>query len=504
MIYLNVSTITMKQYLSCLFLFLPTLAMAQPPAVIATGQKASAERLKSNLFYIASEQLQGRMMGSKGDTLVSEFVAKSFRENGVLAPYHGNSYFQAVTATRYKKTTRLTIGGKTSMLYDDWSLYPPMKLDLKDAPVLVTGFTSANALIAGMQQLNVKGHLVLLNGKIMLDLFDTNRIDSVEQTLERKGALGILWSGPSVTKQLQGMNEYARVDFFDNPFRKYREATGFPEIAITPGRLNELLAADGMKANDQAVWPEDARTYPFVLKQRVSVYFDIQPETVTAPNVIGVIPGTDTSLSCIVVTAHHDHDGVDGDKIFYGAVDNGSGTAVMMELAALLHNAAKKGLRPKRTIVLASVTGEERGLLGSSWYAEHPVIPLTKTQAVLNIDMLGRVDTFYSGRRADSNYVYLIIKDSLSRGLRNDLYTANKQVKLKLDTYYEDPQFAARRVGGSDQYPFYLRGIPFIRLDCGFCIDYHKPTDTPDKINYPLLVQQTRLVFYTLWNMAEK
>jgi hypothetical protein len=95
------------------------------------------------------------------------------------------------------------------------------------------------------------------------------------------------------------------------------------------------------------------------------------------------------------------------------------------------------------------------------------------------------------------------VKDSLNRGLRSALFKANESsVNLKLDTYYEQPQFERRRLTGSDQYPFYLKGVPFVRIDCGFCTDYHKPTDTPDKINYDLLSKQTELAFLTVWNMA--
>ena len=117
--------------------------------------------------------------------------------------------------------------------------------------------------------------------------------------------------------------------------------------------------------------------------------------------------------------------------------------------------------------------------------------------------MMGRVDTFYSGKRADSNYAYILVVDSLNRGLRSALFSANEKLrKLKLDTYYEQPQFMQRRLLGSDQYPFYLKGVPFIRIDCGFSKDYHQPTDTPDKINYELLSNQIKLAFLTTWNIA--
>jgi Zn-dependent M28 family amino/carboxypeptidase len=222
----------------------------------------------------------------------------------------------------------------------------------------------------------------------------------------------------------------------------------------------------------------------------------------TAPNVIGVIKGTDSEAGCIILSAHHDHDGTNGNDIYFGAVDNASGTTAIMEIARLMNIAVKNGLKPKRSIVFASYTGEERGLLGSYYFAANPLYPIEKTRAVLNIDMMGRVDTFYSGRRPDSNYAYILVKDTLNRGLRTALYTANESVKLKLDTYYEQPQSMQRRLTGSDQYPFFIKGVPFIRIDCGFSKDYHQLTDTPDKINYELLTKQVELAFLTVWNMA--
>ncbi len=118
--------------------------------------------------------------------------------------------------------------------------------------------------------------------------------------------------------------------------------------------------------------------------------------------------------------------------------------------------------------------------------------------------MMGRVDTFYSGKRPDSSYAYILVKDSL-HNFRKSLYRANDaRHVLTLDTHYEDPKYTKRRLEGSDQFPFYLKGVPFVRIDCGFCKDYHQPTDTPDKINYDLLTKQAQLAFLTLWNMANE
>jgi len=271
-------------------------------------------------------------------------------------------------------------------------------------------------------------------------------------------------------------------------------------------RINELLAADHVTIADlESRISKTATPQSFVLKNPISVQLNISIAEEHAPNVIGVIPGTDATASAIVISAHHDHNGKHGNDIYYGAVDNASGTSAIMEVAALFQKASKQGLKPKRNIVFASYTGEERVLLGSYYYAEHPVYPVEKTWAVINIDMMGRVDTFYSGKRADSNYAYILVKDTLGRGLRNSLLKANESLgSLKLDTWYEQPQYMQRRLQGSDQYPLYLKGVPFLRIDCGFSKDYHQLTDTPDKINYDLLTKQTQLAFLTLWNLANE
>ncbi|MBL0336847.1 MAG: M28 family peptidase [Chitinophagaceae bacterium] len=288
---------------------------------------------------------------------------------------------------------------------------------------------------------------------------------------------------------------------YKNPFN---QNTNLPVLNLSEERVNGLLANSGKTIKGLLKEITNTRQpKSFTINNTAGCHIQVDIIEEKAPNVIGMIQGTDTAAGCVILSAHHDHVGRDGDIIYYGAVDNASGTVAIMEIAALMNKAAQKGLRPKRTIVFASYTGEERGLLGSYHLAANPVFPIEKTHAVLNIDMMGRVDTFYSGRRPDSNYAYILVVDSVNRGLRNALFSANDKLgKLKLDTYYEQPQFMQRRLLGSDQYPFYQKGVPFIRIDCGFSKDYHQPTDTPDKINYVLLSDQVKLAFLTTWNLA--
>jgi hypothetical protein len=335
-----------------------------------------------------------------------------------------------------------------------------------------------------------------------------NNIDSMQAIWKSKGIVAVIWFGEGPAKNLDYFNKRSflpqyKNELFDSLFKPVMTSNAMPEIALSPEKMNELLAADNIKLNTDGSF-KDSIQQPVLLKTKLSISVKTITSEVHAPNVIGVLKGSDTTLPCIVLSAHHDHNGKNGNEIYFGAVDNASGTCVIVEIADMLNKAAMQGLKPKRTIVFASFTGEERGELGSIWYVNHPLYPLEKTYGVINIDMMGRVDTIYSGKRADSNYAYILVKDSL-HNFRKSLYAANDSLHmLTLDRHYEDPKYTKRRLEGSDQFPFYLKGVPFVRIDCGFCKDYHKPTDTPDKINYELLTKQAQLAFLTLWNMASE
>ena len=222
-------------------------------------------------------------------------------------------------------------------------------------------------------------------------------------------------------------------------------------------------------------------------------------------NVLGLLPGTDLKDEYLFITAHYDHLGKRGDSvIYYGADDDGSGTVSVIELAEAFAKAKAAGKGPRRSIVFMAVSGEEKGLWGSEFYGSNPVYPLEKTTADLNIDMIGRSDT---SRKGDTvNYVYVVGDDKLSSELKPISEAANKKyTKLQLDYKFNDPNDRNRIYYRSDHYNFAKHGVPIIFYYDGMLgSDYHKPTDTPDKINYPLLARRAQLVFYTAWEMANR
>jgi Zn-dependent M28 family amino/carboxypeptidase len=222
-------------------------------------------------------------------------------------------------------------------------------------------------------------------------------------------------------------------------------------------------------------------------------------------DVLGVLEGTDLKDEYVFVTGHYDHLGKRDTVIYYGADDDGSGTISVLEIAKAFAKAKEDGKGPRRTMVFMTVSGEEKGLWGSEYYTNHPVFPLDNTTVDLNIDMIGRIDP--SRKIGDStNYVYVVGDDKLSTDLRKISESVNKKyTKLELDYKFNDPKDPNRIYYRSDHFNFANKGVPIIfYFDGMLAPDYHKPTDTPDKINYNLLARRAQLVFYTAWDMANR
>ena len=224
-------------------------------------------------------------------------------------------------------------------------------------------------------------------------------------------------------------------------------------------------------------------------------------EKLNSINVASIIEGSHYPNEYIVITAHLDHVGIEGEDIFNGADDDGSGSMALLEIAQAFKMASLDGHGPKRSIVILHVSAEEKGLLGSEYYTDNPLYPLEDTITNLNIDMIGRTDPT---RDSDNdNYIYLIGTDRLSSMLHETSERVNKNtVDLELDyrfNAWDDPNRFYER---SDHYNFAKNNIPVIFYFSGTHEDYHGPGDTPDKIRYDLLTKRTKLIFHTAWEIA--
>lgn len=220
-------------------------------------------------------------------------------------------------------------------------------------------------------------------------------------------------------------------------------------------------------------------------------------------NVLAFIEGSEKPEEVLVISAHLDHVGMHDGEVYNGADDDGSGTIALIEIAEAFQQAKNEGYGPKRSILFLHVTAEEIGLHGSRYYSENPVYPLDMTITNLNVDMIGRIDP---AQAEDPNYVYLIGSDMLSQELHNiseeasDKYNAD----IRLDYTYNGKDDPNRFYYRSDHYNFAKNDVPVIFYFNGTHEDYHKATDTPDKIEYELYAKRAHLIFYTAWELANR
>lgn len=220
-------------------------------------------------------------------------------------------------------------------------------------------------------------------------------------------------------------------------------------------------------------------------------------------NVVAFIKGTEKPDEILVISAHLDHLGIKNGQVYNGADDDGSGTIAILEIAEAFKKASSEGNGPKRSILFLHVTGEEKGLLGSKYYTDtDPIFPLENTIANLNIDMIGRVDPKHENNK---NYIYLIGSNRLSTELHDISEEINKKyTNINFDYTYNDENDPNRFYSRSDHYNFAKNNVPVIFYFSGTHADYHRPSDTPDKIEYDLFETRTRLIFYTAWELANR
>ena len=267
------------------------------------------------------------------------------------------------------------------------------------------------------------------------------------------------------------------------------------------GEKRQKLAVNYLTAYYEHLGLTAPNDYPDYIQMIPQEFFNNRSNG-PSPNILAYIEGSEFPNEVVIISAHYDHLGMKGDEVYNGADDNASGSSAVMELAQSFQMAKKQGNGPKRSILFIHFTGEEIGLFGSKYYIENPVFSLDSTIVDLNIDMVGRIDDNYKGKK---DYVYLIGTNRLSEDLHELSENTNKKyTNLKLDYTYnigDDPNNYYER---SDHYNFAKNNIPIIFYFNGSHEDYHRITDTADKINFDILALRTRLVFYTAWELANR
>ncbi len=490
--------------------------------------QVSEKSLKKNLFFLAGDECQGRMAASHGDSVATGFV-EAWMKKHKLKPGAYNSYRQQVLLKETNinnNYSNIRISGQEQKKVKDWVPYNfryaqanSRSVDLKNVPLVFINYAIDTDVYNDYMNIDVKDKAVVWVGGTPASLQKklqgkglSNRPVKAE-TLAKKGAVAGLVYFPLLNFDVDVPVREKNMDTA-NAFKLYKPRNAdlpfpsmFPQFIISPSLLKSILGSRAA-ALDSLVNHFDSSKTPLAFETNNTLSFKLdyhEDTSITSPNIIGLIKGTDPAAGYVVFTAHRDHEGMAFGKTWFGADDNASGTAAMMECAKAISALTKEGIRPKKSILFISTAAEEHGLLGAKFFADNPTIPINEIKYEINIDMLGRVDSFYSKKNPDQPYVYALFEDT-AKGFKEVLNNINNSYSnLTLDDHYLTDKTARNNLlGRSDQAAFSAKGIPYIWFFSGFHPDYHQPTDTPDKINYKLLAQRTKLALGVLWALANE
>ncbi len=492
-----------------LLLLFPTLLFAQQKdtTAIRYSKNISKEDLKGNLTIIASDDFEGRETGEEGQKMAADFISSLFRSYGI-PPYKDATYYQSypLNVVSPLSTTIVTNGKKCNQKIDFYNFPGQTEQRIEKKNVLFLGYGIEEKNYDDYKGVDVKNKVVmilsgepyskdsisLITGKKSFSLWSTYYKVKPEKAKE-KGVKALLIIVDDVAKDVEQKKHR-----LESPSLKLDlDKTEMPIIYISKEMACKILNVD----NIEKIRPKQ-KPVKLDVKTELSIEIKNSIQKNSSENVLAYIEGSDLKSEVIIISAHYDHLGKEGNIVYNGADDDGSGTVAVMELAKTFAKAKKEGHGPRRSILCMTVSGEEKGLLGSSYYAENPVFPLANTVCDLNIDMIGRLDEKHEN---NANYIYLIGSDKLSSQLHSISENANKTyTNLELDYTYNDVKDKNRFYYRSDHYNFAKKGIPVIFYFNGVHADYHKPTDDIEKINFEKMVKITKLVFFTAWELANR
>lgn len=484
-----------------LLLVLPALAgQAQKNANPRTFAKSiTTEDLQKHLYIIAGADMEGRETATEGQRKAAAYIENEFRALG-LAPGNKNDYqmyFPVYIDSLQELSLSLNDTAFTAGQDFSIDLAANHSVALRFSEIVLAGYGLSNSTRDDYKGTDVKGKLVMVwsegaAGKALAGEHKEWSSFTQEMAATEQGAAALLVVRKNIDPVVLKSNMYVNL---------YQKTQHIPVFYISE-KLAEKIAGSGYAAQKEAAQSSDYT--PKVIAANIALSFNKASIALQSSNVLGILEGTDLKDQYVVLTAHYDHLGKRNGTIWYGADDDGSGTVAILELAKAFTKAKAAGKGPRRSILFMTVSGEEKGLWGSDYYSAHPALPLNKTSVNLNIDMIGRIDP--SRKHGDSaNYIYIIGDDKLSSDLKPISEAVNKKYsKLELDYKYNDPKDPERIYYRSDHYNFAKKGVPVIFYFSGLHPDYHKPSDTPDKINYVLLQKRARLIFFTAWEMANR
>lgn len=514
-----------------LYCIYPFILYSQDEALKIIANEIKIENLKKKVYFLASDSLQGRNTYQKGQKEAAAYIAGYFRQNNLQQIENADSFYQVLT--RYKVQQGYSFIRKK----EDIEKKHRFPFSLSFANSDYTDTSDVEFVFAGRATEKDLSGLDVKNKALVFFA------DSLIQGIQKVNELSTVLPGTKMVICLNNKRNLPRfVNLFKQKLIKISQVKSFNDLTTYYYRLcadeitrEKLETAEFIKDRLDS----DRRIgFSVISEEHLELIFEIKAkklyklsrknvksknnllthlpnpvvnhsikcmhktDTLTTENIIAYIEGTEKKGEAIVVSAHYDHLGIKyNGGVCLGADDNASGTAALMEIASAFAKAAEKGIRPKRSVVFIAFTGEEKGLVGSWHYVNNPLFPLDKTLCNINMDMIGRN---HNDKMKNSNKVFLVGRNKKKHQRKRAFQNINKHYKLvKLDTH---PPFIHKLMWmfGSDHHAFQLKDVPSMVIFTGNHKDYHTPADTPDKLNYEKLTKIARLVFLSVWELADK
>jgi hypothetical protein len=454
------------------------------------ANQIDASGIEKHLNVIASDEYEGRETGKKGQKMAMDYLINQFKSFGI-EDYSGLNYRQSfVLVEQQNEGIEVQMNDKKFELHKDFKMSPSILAD--------TSFNTKVVFIGNGTEEEYKAIESNLEA-VFLYIDDTTNNWNLRKAItlaKEKGASSIFYWDENFEKNSKKFEHY-----YKKPRMTLKENVVFKALTIS---TSENFFFSYLKSIDYTYKKLQKKGSKKLLGSSVSfsIKIDKPTEELTSENVLAYIPGTEKKEELIVLTAHYDHIGMEDTLIFNGADDDGTGTVSLIEIAESFMNAKKDGHYLKRSILIMPVSGEEKGLLGSKYYTDNPIFPLENTVANLNIDMIGRYDKKHE---SDSNYIYLIGSDRLSKDLHDVSEMVNATYcNINLDYTFNEEGDPNRFYYRSDHYNFAKNNIPVIFYFSGVHEDYHKSTDTVEKIDFEKTARVARLVFLTAWELANR
>ena len=472
--------------------------------------------LSEHLHILASDEFEGRETAKKGQQMAAKYIADEFISYGLPRIGDDSSYYQTIPLIEESwDEVLISINDKEFKFLEDYYCFARTSndIEIETSDLIFLGYGIENKNYNDYVGNKVKGKvLVIFHNEPMKDGisyatgYEGRSAWSQDRT--KKSELAITKGAKAVIHVVTDINK--KIKRFKHRITKKSmrlntsDANEYGSNFFVSMEMAEALMANAKMTAAKAKKKINKKGKPisFPLQSTIKIKATKRTREVSSENLLGYIEGTDLKDEILILTAHYDHIGMNEEEIYNGADDDGSGTVALLEIAQAFQQAKAAGHGPRRSVLIMPVTGEEKGLLGSRYYSMNPIFPLEMTVANLNVDMIGRVDEAHEGK---PYYVYIIGSDMISTDLHNINEDANARfTNLDLDYKYNSLSDPNRFYDRSDHYNFAKNGIPVIFYFNGTHEDYHKPTDTVDKIHFDKLQKTAQLIFCTAWIIANR